>query len=1281
MAIRKHSSPGVYITDSELSQSDTTADNTILGVAGETLKGPAFETIHVSSWREFKQRFGGTSTELFKGSKYPKYELPYIAKSFLEESQDLEVVKVLGLSGYNAGPAWLLQVYKTYTKADGTTYTSDRKVIGIIRSRGEYQQATFVKSADPANGICSDQYNFDNLVFYARDVKIIESKSLELGNTCYNEFSPKGSNMLSITPGSYGKFTLLVTTNEGVLKYYSISLNTSDKNYITNILGVRPTDPNGAEIYVEEIYQNVLEDLADKNEINSFYCSSLTTFKGGTTDVIDKNGVKAIATLPDLTRCPELAEDMSQATLKQKEDLLVSGTVKTELLAGDLECMPGVQLKPIHSPVDDILTKDESQLSRRDVGKRYLFSYSKSSNKAPNKNNDAILTRPIMVHVSDDKGVTWHQQFGKAGHIYTVVLYIGRDGSRNYYYGEYVKKSDGSLRYTYEDKETNPDIFSNGTSTQGHHVGDFNYDSEYSKKIGFIDNDSVPDYSEVLKCNIEQYTAFGEFTENSAYLTDFLLPKNGINHTEYEAAYADAVNKGSADPYTEANKVIRGTYPLPDYKGQYTPDTFQPSVISVFKDTVKVNSTGLYYVLDHSENAQTASFSLAFNEAFAMKAGKVVIDDVYPLTFDMNDYKEGFRSATTPWIVSELKGSAENIDLTKLFRFTTISDGDYANTEVKVSITDIEPANRTFTVLVRDYYDTDQAPSILERYTKVNLIPGTNNYISKRIGSTDGQYERVSQYITVEVNETQITEASIPAGFMGYPVRCYKGDRLDPYQKTTDVFDPSAQPLNPDITYNTDVYSDIRKNKQYFGLSSLMPYDDDIFAYKGKLSYVDYPDFITPCFHLDSRIFEGKPDSSNNDYVNANGIYQRVSIDGVSGYEWITVGKDNTTILGIEPRIGTEAEMSGTIYEDSDYRKFTLCFYGGFDGWDIYREQRTNTDSFSYNLYKGDLDIKSGYGRNFSKIRNLSLYNLDDYQNAITSDYYAYLAAIRQFSNPKAINIDLLATPGIDYTNNESLVHEVIDMVENDRGETLYILTTADKPSGSGDTQYEMFTPDDVIANLEDTEISSSYVCTYYPHIKYYDEDNNQYIYLPPTRDAVRNFAYTDKEKYPWYASAGMDRGTVDDSATRPRKILTLNEQDTLYDGRINFINTFVSDGMRIWGDKDLLDNEESELNRTSKRRLLNYMKKNIANAVQGLIFDPNDSSTSQSFSSLVTPILQNLVQNKAISAYKLEMDTSQEARDNLELPAKIYFKVLPNLEYITIDLVVTPSGTDLNSL
>ena len=103
-----HSSPGIYSKVTDLSYVARTAGITSLGLVGETLRGAAFDPTEVHKWDEFVSYFGGTSAEKFKDSQYPKYELPYIAQSYLKASDRLYVCRVLGLSGYNAGPAFVI---------------------------------------------------------------------------------------------------------------------------------------------------------------------------------------------------------------------------------------------------------------------------------------------------------------------------------------------------------------------------------------------------------------------------------------------------------------------------------------------------------------------------------------------------------------------------------------------------------------------------------------------------------------------------------------------------------------------------------------------------------------------------------------------------------------------------------------------------------------------------------------------------------------------------------------------------------------------------------------------------------------------------------------------------------------------------------------------------------------------------------------------------------------------------------------------------------------------
>jgi hypothetical protein len=795
---------------------------------------------------------------------------------------------------------------------------------------------------------------------------------------------------------------------------------------------------------------------------------------------------------------------------------------------------------------------------------------------------------------------------------------------------------------------------------QGIIAGDLNYISSGLTEFDALYTADFCHHEAVKGLMVIPNTTLKRKNVGERYLADATAVANGISGVSYNYATGKPKTDASGDTVYEKVKVGQ-IYTVRQYTNADGKREYHYAYYNEGFDTVSgsgIDMTNIYGNLKGggSGNNTGDTATMVLNNADGLYYKMSGTTDVTYVALDMNDYKSAYRYASTPWIVSNLKGDFKKVEVNKLFRFHTISDGNNANYEVKISIENIRPDDGVFDVIVRRIDDADESIVPLERFSRCSMIPGDSNYIAYKIGSFDGVYESKSKYITVEVNETTAAKMSVPAGFLGYPIPQYSG---------TPISGDAKNVAFPTLKYNRYYDEDIKNRKQYFGLSSWVGVDIDNFTFKGNKAYIDDPRFMTQGFHLDSRL------DTNNGGISA------ITVDGESGYKFDSVSTNSrTSTLSEPPIIGTEDEMYGSIYEYVNLRKFTVFFYGGFDGWDDYRDQRTNGDNFKMSQYRGYINQGSGEGYAFSKIKNPEVLGLN--QNGITSDWYAYLAGIRQFANPEATDINVFATPGIDYVNQKLLVGEAIEMIEEERADSIYVITTPDKPAGAGDYADEMYTPDDAVANLEDSEIDSNYSCTYYPWVKYLDQDNNQYIYLPATKDAVRNFAQTDNEAYPWFAPAGVGRGNVD--CVRAHFITKLADEDVLYDGRINPIKTFATDGPKIWGQKNLQVNE-SQLNRIAVRRLLLRMRKLIAISCIGLIFEPNDATVKQSFMSTVTPIMDSIRSNRGISDYRIEINDTIESRERRELPVKIYFKPYNALEYITIDFILTPEGVSFDDI
>lgn len=586
-----------------------------------------------------------------------------------------------------------------------------------------------------------------------------------------------------------------------------------------------------------------------------------------------------------------------------------------------------------------------------------------------------------------------------------------------------------------------------------------------------------------------------------------------------------------------------------------------------------------------------------------------------------SDYKQEFSPAVTPYVVSELRDDK----VLKLFRFITISDGDTANTEVKFSIANINLDSKTFDVQIRAFYDTDANPLILERFTKCSMDPNSSNYIARKIGSLDGEYVSRSNYVLIELDDDADTSEAVPAGFLGYPTR--------DYSKHTNTVLKVGIIKSANIAYKNNYSILENKRKVYLGLSSDIGIDSDFLEFKGNENITD----ITDGFHLDSDAGTVIIDSSTTS----------------TPYKMVVT----------KTKFRDEAQLTGTDLETLNSRKFTLAAYGGFDGWDIYRDARTNDNNFVVNKFL----TETGFDGPKLALNNLAGGVDEDGNRVINSDYYAYLQAYKTFENPEAVNINVFATPGIDFERNSVLTNEVIDMVELERADSVYIIA-----SPNFDTEAE------VIDALEDSGIDSNYSATFWPWVQKVDSENNVLINLPVTVDVIRNLAITDNIAFPWFAAAGIQRGDIE--CVRALNKLTLPKRDRLYEARINPVMSWSSEGVKIWGNKTLQLNE-SPLSSLNVRRLLLHTRKLISAVSIRLLFDQNDDIIRQKFVSLVNPILENIRSERGLTEFKVEVDGSVESLSRKELRCRIKIKPTLALEYIILEFGITDQGATFDNI
>jgi hypothetical protein len=577
---------------------------------------------------------------------------------------------------------------------------------------------------------------------------------------------------------------------------------------------------------------------------------------------------------------------------------------------------------------------------------------------------------------------------------------------------------------------------------------------------------------------------------------------------------------------------------------------------------------------------------------------EVVVDDD-------DNFTTQWDTAASSTVVSEVRGGI----VSDLFNILTISDGEASNFNVKVTIQNIDLETGEFDLIVRDFNDTDENQVVLEKFTRCSMNPDVPGYIARKVGTSDGEYELRSKHIMLVMASDHPTDA-VPAGFKGFTTTNNIGGVTfkTKYYDAGDTLYYAAS--GAAVTTNGDK---VRKVTLGFSTSDHFEYDRDMLKFKGTGASQ-----ATFGFHLSTN-------ASTITGSTGNYLYK-------------------TTAYNLE---GTDKGKLNTVAN----RKFTMPVFGGFDGWDIYRNTRTYGDSYIFGKTTYTAGVNAG-------VFNAQVGN---------SDYYAYLAGIETFANPEAVDINLFATPGIDWYNNSSLVTQAVDIIENDRADSLYVINSPN-----------FTTADEAIGGLEDLGFDSNYSATYWPWIQVRDTDNATQLFIPPTGEVLKNIALTDNVSYPWFAPAGYSRGLV--NAIKAQKKLTLDERDSLYKARINPIATFSDTGTIIWGNKTL-QVRESALDRINVRRLLLRARKLISAVAVRLLFEQNDEQVRQEFLRLVNPILESIKKERGLFDFRVTVSNDPEDIDANTLRGKIYVKPTRALEFIDVEFIITPTGASFENI
>jgi len=1362
-------SPGVYTAEKDLTFVAQSVGVTTLGVAGETKKGPAFEPIFVDSFETFRNRFGDTDPEKFTESQIPKYETSFIARSYLSQSNQLFVTRVLGLSGYDAGPSWQLLTVgeldelnvasgstaqtvtswarsvfvpltggtlnssNIYTKhvngtafsfplsgatiltglvggASGpfrtseqitgeTWYNGEGDAVGTlvdeishfvnatlnnnqssfnITGATEFYQYGFIASSTTsqqyaqitgATGLPVDSFN-----------RLGISKNLTAGNTGVGASAPEAIRSADFSAdtndGWYNslfdyKYDVVSCTNScysgGAFTMFASSASTAS----TYVEGVTNTGVSGGtdNISVGDNYailKNLIKPGSSTHVVNlnsytastsasswsewSFYGAGTNggknvpgaissgnyfSYSAGTTSWGNAegaaNGGPLALSAYQPTIYPFVGANGTGSTLSAAVTTFTAAQYSGAVTDYQLQTCAGTSIggsSPAYTAVQVTLS---GFASTGLLGDASVNGLANSLTYSPGIKAGSVVANGLTGATNDTN--SWFFTGNSVSAFTTfytgscsAVTYLGLTLS-----GAYANYSCVSANTDYHNM-TIATLRSRGESTltSGGPVYKISASTGDGYKQGGVDFDCTGTYNDVLR---DPFANFG---------------------------ISAKTDEGVVSKFTASLDSSKKNY-LSRVLGRKVFDR-EANDIPIFVEEIYPN---LLKYLYRRQKIRGINCCMCYRPASRFNNTNRT---------SLGWYMTEWQTPRTPYVVSELRGN----EVSRLFRFISISDGSDGNKEYKVSITNISFERVEFDVVVRDFYDTDANPIVLEKYTRCTLDPTAPNFIARKIGTSDGEYELRSTFIMLELTDPVIEgdlKDALPSGFEGYKFRESCTSTVNPYPKWKTkyytpgevVFDPYYNSAGGVSNSSISAGDNIRKNYLGFSNGDGAAIDFDFFEYKGYKTPVsvctdttgsDWPT-LTQGFHMDSGATV---------VIAGSGSYLTETATTLSGKSMFMVG---------DASFQSEPTSTTNPYYKLQSRKFTLVPYGGFDGWDEYRKTRTNQDGYRLGMtgYKYGACADSTYtdATGLGAFKKIST-------SESNTDYDAYKQAIHKFSNPEAVDINLFATPGIDYVNNLALVNDTIDMVENERADSLYLTTTPDYNLFVNSTTdaSNKISPTEAVNNMDDSFIDSNYTATYYPWVLVRDNNTNKQLYIPPTGEVARNMALTDNIAFPWFASAGYTRGIV--NAIKARTKLTLDDRDTLYVGRINPIATFSDVGPIIFGNKTL-QVKESALDRINVRRLLLQTRKLISAVAVRLLFEQNDDVVRQQFLDLVNPILDSIRRDRGLTDFRVVLSDDPEEIDRNEMNGKIYIKPTRALEFIFIEFLITPTGASFEDI
>ena len=727
-------------------------------------------------------------------------------------------------------------------------------------------------------------------------------------------------------------------------------------------------------------------------------------------------------------------------------------------------------------------------------------------------------------------------------------------------------------------------------------------------------------------------------------------------------------------------------------------------------------------LFDQEKHLLYASFDV--DDEVASVRGKTIVavsgstatqEDGIALGTAYGKFDTRFRTPTTPFVISQPYSSKEY----DLFRIEALSDGAWANDKLKVSIANLKKSNDhsnpagKFSLLVRDFSDTDESPIVLEAYHNLSLDADSENYICRRVGNkrfvfdfdqvddterrlrVDGKYPLISSLIRVipsdDLENRLIPKDALPCGFRGYELlktttnekdsggtsrlhgglnEKYEGPWILPYI-----------PMRRKITKNTIGSNKEKVDKRlHWGVhfqrvSGAATVPNESSEKSGIKSFAK----MLGIRELDMVVTGGASDGLANNKFTIDKIDTRVgttthlgtgSVDDAAK-DFIYKRDKRFTHKSLADILMEPPDSNGdidvTFNKYSTIAQFNMFMYGGFDGFNILDKNESQLNDKATSTQTGGI---AANGYSFSPL-NASQAGTDLNNNGV----HSYRRAVEALSNPDAVDINLLAIPCI----REPLITDYAATKMRDRFDAFYVMDIENFDKSGNRLFSDSTVKSDVRKTVEKFSmrgLNNNFAATYWPDVILEDTATKKRTTVPPSVAAMGAIAFNDRVGQKWFAPAGFNRGAIEDAIDIDVR-LNFTDRNEMYDASINPVTKYPREGVVILGQKTL-QVSASAFNRVNVRRLLIEVRRAVRSVANRVLFEAHRQETIDKFVGQVTPLLERIQIQAGIEDFKVVFDnttTTPQDVENNTLRGVIYIVPTKTAEYIDVSFIISQAG------